>query len=225
MFIRDRDLFAAPCPRKKKQQLALEDDSEVHSTSKIAGLLQRHVAKKAANFARMTNVHKNGMGENFKRTDAKADDADVRIFEKPSYFESQVGAMCGLHAVNNICGSHTGSQTFTVQDVADGLCTLEQEYKRDGLAWDIRDHARLSGDYSLALLSWMLQRRLVSKPSAQQFIAGNLRNSCTAEELMAEDLAGVLVHIPLQNNPLEDHWIAIAKHKHWPLNTSTSPRD
>jgi hypothetical protein len=132
---------------------------------------------------------------------------------KPKYFETQVGAMCGLHALNNICGTCTARQTFTTEDVADGLHTLEQEHRRDGLPFDIREHTRPSGDYSLALLQWMLQRRLVCKPLEVQFVATNLRDNCTSEELMAEDLVGGLVHLPSPLDPQSGHWVAFSAHR------------
>ena len=88
-----------------------------------------------------------------------------------------------------------------MQDVADGLQTLQEEHRRDGLFLKVREHARPFGDYSLALLQWMLQRRLVCKPLEVQFVATNLRDQCREEELMAEDLVGVLVHIPSPLDP------------------------
>ena len=121
--------------------------------------------------------------------------------------------MCGLHALNNICGTCAARQTFTTEDVADGLHTLQQEYSRDGLRFDIREHARPSGDYSLALLQWMLQRRLVCKPLEVQFVATNLRRNCREEELMAEDLVGGLVHMPSPLDPQDGRWVAFSAHR------------
>ena len=212
------ELFLATAPCKKKQIL-LEADAEVHSTTQTAGIAWRRIAKKVADLdsQRLRRFSAQHSHAPMKDKDVKLPEGEwetvaaaLRV-KKPLYFESQVGAMCGLHALNNICGSCVGSQTFTVQDVADALQTLEEEYKRDRLPWSIREHAQPSGDYSLALLSWMLQRRLVLKPSAQQFIASNLTNACTSEELMAEDLVGALVHIPSHRDPQVGHWVAFAK--------------
>ena len=80
---------------------------------------------------------------------------------RPKHFERQIGAMCGMRALNNVLGSITHKQTFRVRDVADAVQTLQEEYIRDGLPWRCQDHVSPSGDYSLALLQWMLQRHSV----------------------------------------------------------------
>jgi hypothetical protein len=134
----------------------------------------------------------------------------------PHYFERQVGAHCGLHALNNVCGAHTGLPSFSLDDVADGIQTLQEEYRRDGLPWNARDHVSLSGDYSLALLQWMLQRRLVKKAAASQFTATNLMSHATPEQLVAVDLVGGLVHVPFASDPANGHWVAFAKHQDAP---------
>jgi len=136
--------------------------------------------------------------------------------EAPLYFERQVGAHCGLHALNNVCGACTGLQTFSLDDIADGIRTLKEEHARDGLPWNARDHVSLSGDYSLALLQWVLQRRLVKKAAASQFAATNLMSRATPEQLVAVDLAGGLVHVPSASDPTNGHWVAFAKHQDAP---------
>ena len=133
--------------------------------------------------------------------------------ERPVYFERQVAALCGLHALNNACGSRTGRQTFTQEDAADGLHTLKKEYARDGLPWDIGEHASPRGDYSLKLLTWMLQRRRVCKPLEIQFAATNLLDRCTETQLLAEDLVGGLVHMPSEEDPSNGHWVSFAVHQ------------
>ena len=95
-------------------------------------------------------------------------------------------------------------------DVADGLQTLRQEHARDGLPWNVREHANPFGDYSLTLLQWLLQRRLVCKPADQQFASTNLIESCSDEMLLAEDLVGGLVHCPSTEDPSHGHWVAFA---------------
>ena len=132
-------------------------------------------------------------------------------FTKPRYFEEQVGAHCGLHALNNVCGSCTGLQTFTIEDVIDGLRTLQEEHARDDMVWDVRAHVSASGDYSLTLLQWLLQRRLVKHPAAQQYAASNLRDRCTDLELTAQDLLGGIVHIPAERDPTHGHWVSFAR--------------
>ena len=102
-----------------------------------------------------------------------------------------------------------GLPSFSLDDVADGVRTLQEEYRRDGLPWNARDHVSLSGDYSLALLQWMLQRRFVKKATAAQF----LLSLVLPEQLVAVDLLGGLVHVPSAGDPTNGHWVAFAKHQ------------
>ena len=192
--------------KRKVKSTELEDDVELHGFG--AKELKVDVAKTAAALTQHLKLDGNE-GGNLEAAKVKTS----RPILKPKYFETQVGAMCGLHALNNICGTCTARQTFTTEDVADGLHTLQQEYSRDGLRFDIREHARPSGDYSLALLQWMLQRRLVCKPLEVQFVATNLRRNCREEELMAEDLVGGLVHMPSPLDPQDGHWVAFSAHR------------
>ena len=134
----------------------------------------------------------------------------------PRYFERQVGAHCGLHAFINVCGARAGLQSFSLDDIADGVRTLQEEHARDGLPWNARDHVSLSGDYSLALLQWVLQRRLVKKVAAPQFTATNLMSLVMPEQLVAVDLLGGLVHVPSAGDPTHGHWVAFAKHQDAP---------
>ncbi len=189
--------------RRKVKSIEFENDVELYAFG--AKELKVDVVKTAANLTQ----HLKLLDGNLEQTKAKK---DVPI-QKPKYFETQVGAMCGLHALNNICGTCTAKQTFTTEDVADGLQTLEEEFRRDGLPFSIREHARPSGDYSIALLQWMLQRRLVCKPLEVQFVATNLRHNCTSEELVAEDLVGGLVHMPSPLDPQSGHWVAFSAHR------------
>ena len=192
--------------KRKVKSTELEDDVELHGFG--AKELKVDVAKTAAALTQHLKLDGNE-GGNLEAAKVKTS----RPILKPKYFETQVGAMCGLHALNNICGTCTARQTFTTEDVADGLHTLQQEYSRDGLRFDIREHARPSGDYSLALLQRMLQRRLVCKPLVVQFVATNLRHNCREEELMAEDLVGGLVHMPSPLDPQDGHWVAFSAHR------------
>ena len=186
-----------------KSAAALQDDADVYAGyacdvdkaihNKVASLMPR-VARKSGGSA---PVHSKPLPRA---------SSDV-----PLYFERQVGAHCGLHALNNVCGARTGLQSFSLDDVADGIRTLQEEYRRDGLPWNARDHVSLFGDYSLALLQWVLQRRLVKKATAAQFTATNLLSLVLPEQLVAVDLLGGLVHVPSAGNPTNGHWVAFAK--------------
>ncbi len=193
--------------RRKVKSIEFENDVELYGFG--AKELKVDVVKTATNLTQHLKLLDGNAGGNLEPSKPKT---EVPI-QKPKYFETQVGAMCGLHALNNICGTCTARQTFTTEDVADSLHTLEEEYRRDGLPFNIREHARPSGDYSLALLQWMLQRRLVCKPLEVQFVASNLRCNCTSEELMAEDLVGGLVHMPSPLDPQSGHWVAFSAHR------------
>ena len=132
---------------------------------------------------------------------------------KPRYFERQVGAMCGLHALNNAAGSVTGTQTFTIHTIAEALRTLRAECGRDGLPFVVTDHASPSGDYSLQLLQWMLQRHQVESSSVY-FESTNLLDLHNVKEgaFQAEDLAGGLVHEPSKDGRHESaHWVAFGR--------------
>lgn len=193
--------------KRKVKSTELEDDVELHGFG--VKELKVDVAKTAAALTQHLKLLDSSEVGNLIAAKVKTD----RPILKPKYFETQVAAMCGLHALNNICGTCTARQTFSTEDVADGLHTLRQEYSRDGLPFNIREHTKPSGDYSLALLQWMLQRRLVCKPLEVQFVATNLRHNCREEELMAEDLVGGLVHMPSSLDPQDGHWVAFSVHR------------
>ncbi len=136
---------------------------------------------------------------------------------QPHFFEWQQGAMCGLHALNNAVGIVAKRRTFTEADVADGLKTLEQEYERDRLPWNVREHASPSGDYSYALLNWILLRRQVLQPMALQFMAHHLtaldQPGFHPEMLMADGCFGGLVHVARGRLPAsqDGHWVSFAR--------------
>jgi hypothetical protein len=90
---------------------------------------------------------------------------------------------------------------------------VKEEFKRDGKLWTPSLHASPSGDYSVELLFWVLLRRRVTHPDAFQFEAINLRNSdgLRADELLAVDVVGGIVHVPSSDDPLHGHWVAFAR--------------
>ena len=136
--------------------------------------------------------------------------------EKPRYFERQVGAMCGLHALNNALSCRTGRQIFDSHSIADAMQTLQQEHVRDQVPWSPRDHASPSGDYSLQLLQWMLLRRQVSSPGVEFYTCSNLADvrHTTEDQFNAADLAGGLVHEPYGNDLEGGHWVAFTRAKY-----------
>ena len=213
-------LASAPARTSKqassKSAAALQDDADVYAGyacnvekaihDKVTSLVPR-VASKSGGSAPVHSKH----------SKPSACPPPTRATsDVPRYFERQVGAHCGLHALNNVCGARAGLQSFSLDDIADGVRTLQEEHARDGLPWNARDHVSLSGDYSLALLQWVLQRRLVKKVAAPQFTATNLMSLVMPEQLVAVDLLGGLVHVPSAGDPTHGHWVAFAKHQDAP---------
>ena len=135
------------------------------------------------------------------------------VLQKPRYYERQVAAHCGLHAVNNLLGGLTGKKTFQLTHMSDAITTLEEEFKRDGSAWVLHDHVSLSGDYSLQLLQWLLLRHSVECKEGYYFTSNNLTDlqHIAPQALEASDLAGGLVHIPSCNNKHHGHWVCFTK--------------
>ena len=133
--------------------------------------------------------------------------------QRPRYFEPQVAAHCGLHAVNNLLGGLTGKKTFELNHMSDAITTLEEEFKRDGSAWVLQDHVSVSGDYSLQLLQWLLLRHSVERKEGYYFTSNNLTDlqHVAPQALEASDLAGGLVHIPSCNDKHHGHWVCFTK--------------
>ena len=133
---------------------------------------------------------------------------------RPRYFERQEGAMCGLHALNNGLGGHTGRRIFTLEHVTDAVVTMQKEFGRDGVEWDIREHVRPGGDYSYALLAWMCQRLQVQSSGREFYKLGEiitLESPQSQNALRLQEAVGGIVHEPQEGNPEQGHWTAFTR--------------
>ncbi|CAK0811873.1 unnamed protein product [Prorocentrum cordatum] len=111
------------------------------------------------------------------------------------FFERQRGAHCGMHALNNALG-------FALLDegtVEASAHAFIEHAALDGLPQRLRDHMSPSGDYSEAVLAFVLQR-------CGNSFSLNLNAPVLPQDAMnifAPNVVGVVVN---QNNA---HWIAV----------------
>jgi hypothetical protein len=135
--------------------------------------------------------------------DAAADVAPVPTVYA-GYFERQVLARCGLHALNNAIGA----EFFTAEDMTFACTAYIAEARFEGNPERRADHEAPSGWYSEAVLAhvirWKIAQFALGRHAAMRLDVNNpLRTTLpSARRIFADQTVGVLV------NKDQVHWVA-----------------
>ena len=146
------------------------------------------------------------------RSDDPSED-DERLPIYPAYFERQVAARCGLHALNNAIG-YAFLDAAQLEDAADIYLA---DANSDGLVEERADHIRRTGWYSEAVLSYALRLK-------GHLFSLNLDNQLLDDtdrplRIFDDTVRGVVVNMD------NEHWVAFrhVEGKIWQLDSTQAP--
>ncbi len=134
-------------------------------------------------------------------------DAPMSLQWGARYFEKQLLAECGRHALNNLVGSPLYSHS-DMEEAAVNVVKTTQE--------DTAEHIRAAGWYSHSVLATVLRQ---SRPAQWKLLLNRLPQNYHKVLMLDEDIVGALV------NKHNAHWVALVKHNDllWLVDSCATP--